>query len=198
MNHKLFIKYLIAAFAVIFISAAIPAKNTYTLQKGYTVIINGTSNFHDWNETVGLVNGEGEISWNPDGSFDLNAINIKMNVHSIKSNEGATMNNNTYKALKANANPEIIFTLNLPVKSIQVKSTEKLISAKGNLTIAGKTKAVNMQVKVFMHAPGELAFEGIQTILMTDYDIEPPTALFGTLKTGNKITLSFKTIFNNN
>jgi hypothetical protein len=52
-----------------------------------------------------------------------------------------------------------------------------------------------MQVKVFMPSTGQLAFEGSQTIKMTDYGITPPTALFGTLKTGDEITITFKTNF---
>jgi len=144
----------------------------------------------------GLISGgDGAVSWNADESFDLEVIHIKMDVHSIKSDMGSIMNNNTYKALKADANPEITFTLTDPVKSIQCKPNEKTISAKGNLTIAGVTKPVDMQIKASMQEQSKLAFEGSLAIQMTDYGIKPPVALFGTLKTGNEITITFKTNF---
>lgn len=184
---------LLIAFTLI--SANIPAQDIYTISKGYSVIINGTSNLHDWDETVGTVTGESTVSWNSDGSFDLNAINIKMDVHSIKSDMGGAMNNNTYKALKADTYPEIIFTLTAPVKSIKTDPGATTISAKGNMTIAGVTKPVIMEVKVFMPQKGVMEFAGSQIIKMSDYGVKPPTALFGALKTGDVITITFKTDF---
>ena len=36
---------------------------------------------------------------------------------------------------------------------------------------------------------------GAQQVKMTDYGVDPPTALFGVLKTGDAITISFNTTF---
>jgi polyisoprenoid-binding protein YceI len=187
-------KYFLLSIFVFTLCAANTIENKYILATGYTVTISGTSNFHDWDEKVGTVTGNAVINWNGDKSFDLTAMNIKMDVHSIKSNEGSAMNNNTYKALKADANPEIIFVLNTPI-SVTPNSSINTFSAKGKLTIAGVTKPVQMQVKLSMQGKDELIFEGSQTIKMTDYGVNPPTALFGTLKTGNDIVISFKTSF---
>jgi polyisoprenoid-binding protein YceI len=186
-------KYFLLAACILFISAT-TAKNTYTLSKDYTVTINGTSNLHSWDEKVTTVSGNGTVNWD-NGSFELVAVNIKMDVHSIQSDMGSAMNNKTYKALKADANPEIIFALNVPVKAIQTGANEKTVTAKGNLTIAGITKAVDMKVKISMQEKGKFVVEGSQSIKMSDYNIDPPTALFGTLKTGNEITINFKTNF---
>jgi|SRR6185436_9428733 len=194
-NIKPFKIFFLIAIAIAFLNAGVPVTNTYILSEGYIVTIHGTSNLHDWDQKVEIVSGDGIVSWNKDGSFDLEAINIKMDVHSIKSDKGSIMNNKTYKALKADDYPQIIFTLTKPVRSIQTKSNEKTISAKGNLTIAGVTKPVDMQVKVFMKDFEKLTFEGSQIIKMTDYGVSPPTAFFGTMKTGDEITLNFKTSF---
>ena len=187
-------KFSLALLLITCICAA-PLKTSYTLSKEYTVTIHGTSNLHSWDEKVGTVTGEGTVNPNSDGSYDLEAMDIKMEVHSIKSDMGSIMNNNTYKALKADEHPQIIFALSTPVKSIQINTVEKTVAIKGNLTIAGVTKPVNMQVKIVMQAKGKLLFEGSQTILMTDYGVKPPRALLGTLKTGDEITINFKTSF---
>ncbi len=186
---------ILLVMAIPLICAWTAADDTYMLSSGYAVSIHGTSNLHDWNETVGTVSGAGTVSQNSDGSFNLDAINITMEVHSIKSTEGSAMNNNTYKALKADADPEITIKLVGPIRSIKAKAGETTVPAKANLTIAGVTKSIDMQVKVSMPGQGKLLFEGAQSIKMTDYGINPPTALFGTLKTGNEITISFKTTF---
>jgi polyisoprenoid-binding protein YceI len=187
-------KYFLLGISVFTLCAANTIENKYILATGYTVTISGTSNFHDWDEKVGTVTGDAVINWNGDKSFDLAAINIKMDVHSIKSNEGSAMNNNTYKALKADANPEIIFALNTPI-TVTPNSSVNTFSAKGKLTVAGVTKPVEMRVKLSMQGKDKLIFEGSQTIKMTDYGVNPPTALFGTLKTGDDIVISFKTSF---
>jgi hypothetical protein len=184
--------FLLIAIIIPFISAT-SVKNSYILSKDYVVTINGTSNLHNWNENVVTATGNANATWNTDGSFSLDALTIKMQVTSIKSDMGSIMNSNTYKALKSDVDPEIILVLSLPINSIQSAGNEKTMPASCNLTIAGVTKAISMQVKVSNQAHGKLSFEGSQSINMTDYNITPPTALFGTLKTGKLITISFKT-----
>jgi polyisoprenoid-binding protein YceI len=180
--------------AATLISAGVSAQGEYVLSKGYVVTIHGTSNLHNWDETVGTVTGKSTVKANKDGSFDLKAVNIRMEVHSIKSDEGTTMNNNTYKALKADVNPEITFSLTAPINSFTLTATT-VISAKGNMTIAGVTKPVTMQVKVLMPEKGVIEIEGSEPLRMTDYGVKPPVALLGALRTGNEITIKFKTSF---
>jgi polyisoprenoid-binding protein YceI len=190
---KLFKNFL--PLTILLISAAAPVSNTFTLTKGYTVTINGTSNLHSWNEKVETVSGNSTVAINTDGSFDIDAVNLKMEVHSIKSDMGSAMNNNTYKALKGDANPEITFVLAAPVKSIKAGASASSISANCKLTIAGVTRPVTMQVKISMPQKGTIDFEGSQAIKMTDYGVTPPVALFGALVTGDEITIHFKTTF---
>lgn len=190
---RLFNGTLIMALAIILISANTPADNKYTLAKGYTVTITGTSNLHDWDETVKTVTGNGTIDWNTDGSFNLNALRIIMDVKSIKSSGGSTMDNNTYKALKSDAHPNIVFALKTPLKSVQ--SSASSITAIINLSIAGVTKAIEMTVTSTSDDQKSITFEGSKNIKMTDYGVEPPKALMGMLKTGDEITIHFKAIF---
>jgi polyisoprenoid-binding protein YceI len=170
------------------------AQDSYVLANDYTVKILGTSNLHNWDETVGTISGYGVVNWNSDGSFDVDAIKMVMDVNSIKG-ESSIMNNKTYKALKADTNPKITFTLRAPVKAVKADPGGTMVSATGTLTIAGITKTINMKVTIISLTKGKLIMQGSQVIKMTDYGIIPPTALFGTLKTGDEITLDFKTTF---
>jgi len=188
-------KILLAASALVLMSADTPVKNTYMLAKGYTVSIHGTSNLHDWDENVMTVSGESIITWNSNTCFDLVGMNIKMAVRSIKSTEGSMMNNNTYKALKADDHPEIVFELAAQLPNIPVDTKGKVVEAKVNLSIAGVTKAIDMSVTVTAVAHGNISFEGSKTIKMTDYGVKPPVAMLGTMKTGDAITIHFKTVF---
>lgn len=191
-KYLLLIGFLIG---VLLLSAIAPSKKIYTLSNNHVVMINGTSNLHDWVEQAGKVTGNASGIINKDKSFDLVEVNIKAEVYAIKSTKGSVMDNNTYKALKADKNPYIIYTLKQPVKSILLDSENKTILTNGRLTIAGVTRDANMLVKLVMLNSGKLTFEGSHVLQMTDYGIEPPTALLGTLKTGNEITITFKSDF---
>jgi len=184
-------------FALTSFNADLPIQNTYFLAKDYRVTIHGTSNLRDWQETVEKVTGDMVAVLNVDGSVNLVSVDIRMDVNSIKSDMGSIMNNKTYDALKSNLNPEIIFTLNVPVKLIQVKRGENTFTLRGNLTLAGLCKPVTMEVNLFILGEGRLQFEGRQAIKMTDFGVKPPSALFGTMKAGPDIIINFKTNFTN-
>lgn len=102
------------------------------------------------------------------------------------------MDKNTYKALKADLYPLITVALNTPLAAITGKADGTLVWVKANITIAGVTKVVDMQIQIKMPTAGKLVFEGSQKLKMTDFGLTPPTALLGTLKTGNEITIKFK------
>jgi len=180
--------------ALLFIYAA-PALETITLGSNYNVTILGTSNMHDWDAKVEKVTGQGQASFDADGCLNINTIDLKMEVKSIKTKSNA-MNKNTYKALKADAHPSIGFHLTLPVQSIKVGQAAQTLSAKGNITVAGVTKPITMQIKVNMPSKTLLQVEGTQALKMTDFDVQPPVAMMGVMKTGDDITIQFKTSFN--
>jgi polyisoprenoid-binding protein YceI len=179
------------------ISADQPAKDSYILTRDYAVTIDGTSSLRNWQEKVGEVTGEMSAVVNKDQSVELRALRISMKVLSIKGNMGRALDNKTYEALKASAHPEILFTVNTPMRLIQIRESQTTIPVQGELTLAGVCKPIVIMVKTFEINQGLLRFEGSQTIKMSDYGVRPPTALFGAMRSGPDITIHFKTNFLN-
>ncbi len=167
------------------------------LSPGYAVDIHGTFSIHSWSEKIEKVSGDMEGSLNRDGSVDVSSIRIVMGARSIKGDMGQVMNNKTYKALKAEANPDITFLLTVPIKLMQINGGEKTAALPGDLTLAGVSRPVIMLIKSFKAANGIMSFEGVQKIRMTDFGIKPPSALFGTMRASPDITIDFKTDFIN-
>lgn len=182
---------------VLLTGATYPARNLYVLSADYSVTIAGTSNLRDWKEMVNQVSGAMEAEINTDGSISLSSIRISMDVLSIKSDMGRVMDGKTYEALKANTYPEIVFTLNTPLKLIPVVDCGTAVAVRGNLVLAGVCKPVTMQVKTFAIGRGALEFEGYEHLKMTDFGVKPPSALFGTMRASPDITIHFKTHFIN-
>ena len=162
------------------------------LNSDYKFTINGTSNLHDWSENVEKVSGTGNVNWNSNGTFEINTLTVTLNVQSIKSSEGNTMNGKTYKALKSDSHPTITFDLTSP---LQVSQGGTSVIATGNLSIAGVTRRVTIHAKINSSPNSNFNIEGTVPVKMTDFGIDPPTALFGALKVGNDVTIQFKTNF---
>jgi polyisoprenoid-binding protein YceI len=159
------------------------------------ITIEGTSNVHDWEETVKTLNGSGTITWNSDGSFNLTSLLIKIDCKAIKSSHGSIMDNKTYDALKADKFPTITYKLTAPLVNVKPSASGIIINAVGQITIAGVTKSVTMQVKVIGTPGGQLLFEGTKVFTMTDFGVSPPTAFMGAMKVGDNVTVKFKANF---
>ncbi len=175
--------------------AGLPAESTYKLGQSYTVTIHGTLSIHDWVETVGEVSGEMKAGPHAGGGTDLGSIRISMIVRSIRSDMGKTMDNNTYKALKAEADPEIIFRLGAPVTVAAAGGKRQPIALAGRLTLAGVTRPTTLWINELSIGADSMRFVGEESIKMTDFGVKPPSALFGTLKVGPVLTINFKTVF---
>ncbi|HEY2583884.1 MAG TPA: YceI family protein [Mucilaginibacter sp.] len=169
------------------------AQDNYSLST-QVVTINGTSNLHGWHENVEKVTGKIEVKQNADKSLSLQGLSIIVNVNSIKSDESG-MNSRTYKALKADKFPEITFALIEPLANIPAGAKAHSASAIGHLTIAGVTRSIIIPVKITLDEDKKITVDGVQQVKMTDYGIDPPTALLGMLKTGDVVIIDFKTSF---
>jgi polyisoprenoid-binding protein YceI len=103
------------------------------------------------------------------------------------------MNKKTRNALKADDHKSISFKL---TKAEIVPGTGKAFSVKttGQLTIAGKTNTVTTTVKGEVLANGNLQLTGALPVTMSTYGVDPPTAMLGTLKTGDDVTVHFKAV----
>lgn len=185
--------------AVLMLSAnCLYAQDSQITCNDYEITIHGSSNLHDWIETAEKVTGQGSIVRNIDGSFDVKALTISIDVLSIKSTEGGIMNSKTYQALKAGKYPVIVFSLVTPVRSISHSMEGSILKASGSLTVAGVTKPIDIRIKIFSEEQGRITVEGMQEINMNDYGIDPPTALMGMLKVKNIIRIQFKAGFSAN
>ena len=101
------------------------------------------------------------------------------------------MDSNLYKALKADDTPEISYILGTFEVVPSAAKDSFTVKAVGALTIAGTEKTVNMDVTAARQADGSILAEGALPLLMTDFGVNPPRALLGTLRTDNKITVKF-------
>lgn len=139
----------------------------------------GTSTLHDFTCTAKKITGTITAV-----DRNIQAARIEIPVRSIESGK-EDMNKNMYEAFKADAYPSIVFELSA------LTSVAGALRAKGQLTIAGVTKNIEMPVSVSWPAD-QLEVAGDYTLNMSDYGIKPPKMFLGTIKTGDAVTVHFK------
>ncbi len=144
-----------------------------------SMTIAGTSTLHDWESKVesfaALATVEGET---------ILTVAFKAAVSSIKSGTSA-MDTNTYKALNESQHPNIEFTAG------PLKYSGSSLPIKGSLTIAGVTKKVEFKAVIEKWSEESITVKATYALKMSDYGIEPPKAMMGTIRTGDDVTISF-------
>lgn len=187
MNKLTTIRIFLVVIALGISTSILTAQTKFTLAASPEFKINGGSSLHDWEMVSGT--GKGEGMFNMDGTQFKGAksLSVSLEAETLKSGTRG-LDNNAYKALETSKNKDIRFVLR------DLTGSGASYTAKGDLTIAGFTKSVTIPVKM-SQSGNRLSFEGSLNTKLTDFKITPPTALMGTVKTRDEITISFKTTF---
>ncbi len=152
--------------------------------------IDGTSTLHDWTTPVNKVVARGDLTVANGELQSVNSMWVQADVLSIKSEKGEDMDEKIYEALKSEDHPKITYNMT-QMKSIKKVGNEWVVETAGDMTIAGKTKKVDLTVKGTVQANGDVVFTGAIDLVMTQYDMDRPSAMLGMIKAGDKVKVSF-------
>lgn len=167
-------------------------QTSYQMESGEMTIA-GTSTIHDWESTVNEVQVDGQFMLDNQKLSDITGLKVTIPVNSIISGRGNTMDKKTWKALEAEEHPNIIYTLN-KISKIENTEEEQLLFLNGTVNIAGVEQAIDLEVMGKALENGKMEFAAEKLLNMTEFDIVPPKALFGTLQTGEEITVRFTVV----
>lgn len=161
--------------------------------RSHQMTIAGTSNLHDWTTNVQEISLIAEMELVNGYVSTVGTVTMSAKVNSIKSDKGSVMDGKTREALKGDKNPNITYRLR-QVEIAQLKDKISKLSTEGTLNIAGVTKPVKMDVFARQLPNGEVEVWGAHALSMKDYGMQPPTALMGTIKTGDLVTINYSVI----
>jgi polyisoprenoid-binding protein YceI len=184
------------AFLLFFLCSFVFGQTNYNVSD-YSLVIKGSSNLHDWESVAKEVRASGMIKIDAGVLNSIQSLSVVVPVRTIKSSKGSIMDNKTYDALNANTHPNIQYKLER-VNGINKKGSTYDINASGSLTIAGTTNMIDLSVQGKVGADGSIIFSGSKKIKMTDYKVKPPTALFGSLTTGDEVEIVFQVTLKQN
>lgn len=155
----------------------------------FEMTVSGTSTLHDWTSDITKINAEAYIDWENGKVGNIRNLSVTVPVGGIVSTKGRIMDGKTWDALKKDKYPNITFKVG--TADVKWVDGKYLITANGKLTVAGQTKTVTLKANGKPVANGGLVFSGSYDINMPDYGVEPPTALMGSIKTGEKVTIDY-------
>lgn len=178
----------IAALAPLLCPSAARAASA-RLGPGSFIRIDGTSTLHAWSSESRDFQVDLELG--APGQSLLEAaqaaaparLSVRVPVSSFKS-EHKGLDKNLRKALKAGKNPDIVFALT----SYGLQGST--VSARGGLTVAGKTSPETLQAALAQDGASVIV-DGRQPLKMTDFGVKPPTAMLGTIKSGDDIVVTY-------
>lgn len=161
------------------------------VNKTSSMTVLGTSSLHDWE--IDAEEQSGKIVFNDLATGEIGQLQVTVVAESLKSGKSG-MDKNTYKALKTNDYKNISFELAEVTQTTSKGGGNYAVSAKGDLTIAGVTKRIPIQFSLKVNG-NKITLTGEKSFNMTNFNIEPPKALLGTITTGDEVTIKFTTIF---
>ena len=196
----------------ILLSVTLPARGASTearealsviLAPGASLELNGDSSLHRYSaKAYGMEMGFGIDAARvaPTAqSLDLEALirgqfittfQVTVSVDKLTSGERG-LDTNMRKALKASQYKEIRFRMDsYDVLAPSVGGGALTVVLHGRLSLAGVERRIDVDAAGARVRDG-IRFTGSKDLLMTDYQIKPPTVMFGTIKTANLVTVKF-------
>jgi polyisoprenoid-binding protein YceI len=152
-----------------------------------TVRVDGTSNVHAWHLTTSTFTSSIDMAAPAAAGSKVEAVTLTIPVTSLKSGKGG-LDKNTYKALNAEQHPNITFRMTS--YAAEPKDGAFAATVGGTLTVNGVTKDVVLLATISDEAAALQAVGGTK-FNMTDFGVKPVTALMGTIRTGNEVTIKF-------
>ena len=152
-----------------------------------TIRVEGTSNVHAWRLATSTFASDIEMAAPVRAGSTVEAVTLTIPVTSLKSGKGG-LDKNTYKALNAEKHPNITFRLTSYVSELRNGAFAATVA--GLLTVNGVEKPVTLDATISGESE-TLRAVGFTTFRMTDFGVKPVTALLGTIRTGDEVTITF-------
>ncbi|MDA3819878.1 MAG: YceI family protein [Candidatus Delongbacteria bacterium] len=185
-------KYLSLSIMTLLFAITATAQNVYKLNaKNSSLTVTGTSSLDDWELKATGLGAETGLKLKGSVVSEIEYVKFTSPVKGLKSDKN-NMRRKARKALKRRKFPQIKFTM----KGDEPHTVSgKNADITGMLTVAGKTKEIIAPVDFTVSSDRQFTVSGKVRLKMSDFGIDPPTAFFGTLKTGDEVEVKYNLEF---
>jgi hypothetical protein len=160
--------------------------------------IEGRSNVNQFECTAREYDGDAiirrDLSGSTDEPGDSDQLFIRVEIHVDGFECGRSrMNRDLRNALKSSTFPTITFIFENAVQMNSIPEGNGFLrfEVTGILTVAGNSQRVTFEMGGNYLEDGRIRVTGEKEIKMTDYEVEPPTGLFGLVRAEDELTVHF-------
>lgn len=183
----------LCALAIFLFSVKTNAQSLFSINETKSTLqITGTSSVHDWEMEAEKMDCKTILKVSNNAVSDIEQISFTLQSEEIKSHN-KIMDSKTYKALNTDKFPEIKFVID---SESEFKTNANKSDFTGQLSIAGKTNKVNISCTFVVVSEDVFEVKGEIPLKMSDFNITPPTAMMGALKTGDEVVIKYAFEFN--
>ena len=100
------------------------------------------------------------------------------------------------ETFKSDKNPLITFRMTR-VDNISQTGSDFTVRAAGTLSMGGASRPLDVVVRGRILPNGDVQFSGIKDMKMTTWQLEPPKAMLGALRTGDDVKVDFSVTLKN-
>lgn len=155
------------------------------------VSIDGASTLHAWKVEAPDVSGYPEvINFDATGEGTIEEFGFQVAVATMDGGRGSSMNNKIYKALKSDAHPQVSYRQD----ESATYAADGTMTSTGTLEMAGVSKSVSVDVVTTIEGD-KITFVTSYPMKLSDFDIEPPSAMFGQIVTKDDIVVNFQFVY---
>ncbi|MBN2481307.1 MAG: YceI family protein [Bacteroidales bacterium] len=184
----------LAVFFLVSVSQAHSQMTYRIVPSNSKLTIHGTSSVHDWIMEADQFTCNLVFELDDMKVQNIADIQFSVAVKDIRS-ESNLMDKKAYNALKEDQSPYITFR-QTALESLNSENGQATGKISGYLSVAGKTKQVVVPFTGKILTNNRISVSGIISLKMSDFNVEPPTAMLGVLKTDDAITLNYSFEFN--
>ncbi len=166
------------------------AQVKYSLvQDKSTMQVEGTSSVHDWEMDAGGLTCNMLATTKNNKVIAIDEVAFSCVAEKILS-DNSIMDGKTHDALKAEDYPKITFKMK-SMESVNQSGDKFSGEMYGVVEIAGVSKNIKVKFSGSVIGGDALQVTGSVPLKMSDFNMEPPTAMFGALKTGNEVKVNY-------
>jgi len=159
-----------------------------------SLTILGTSTLHDWKLDAEKIIGNAEFEIAGKELTSIKSLSIEVPVEPMKSGLDA-IDSHMQTAMTANNSSVVTFILKEVILLAPNTIGGYTVQANGNITIIKNAKPVSLQATIEMKDDGSIRIFGETHISMTEYEVEPPQAEMGSIKTEDEVKVIFDVVF---
>lgn len=171
-------------------SQTVEAQASYEFDRDQSTLhMYGTSNVRDWDAKIVMENETITIGEDNPSENWIQTLSFEMPISEVDS-DSRRLNNNIHEYLGEDDHPIMTFDL-VEIIDVTESGDGYDITTNGNLMINGVERSVDLTAHAEVNEDGAIRIQGEYETLMSNFDIDPPTAMLGSIRAEDDVQIEF-------